>query len=367
MPTPDVLHIVTRPPTTADRVAIQRLAAESGGTHALLDLGQARWLAPDLATHRHPAVAPLRLLRQRRVSEYLRRHPPSPSNPLVAHCWDAPAAAAVARLAGNPFAGLVLEHAATAYDALVWQLSVPQNGLQRCRWIIRTAATAEHLRRRGVATRAYRQIPALVDERSLAAATANRYPARGQLPRQDILVLPPIERPTHAYYAVWAGLLLNQIDTRVRTLVPAGGREADRVARLVQACRLGRAVHFLPPDMSLAKAFRTARVAVWLGDETADPAAVRWAAAARTPLLVSTATRVRDTLGTLDRIPTVATPRDPQAIAAALHRLLTDPGRAAAAAAAALRAYEALGDEQASLRAYRATYTSLIEQDAAGQ
>lgn len=103
-----------------------------------------------------------------------------------------------------------------------------------------------------------------VDEPDRAQAAELR--ARLNLgPRHTVVIaLPPVERCTGTFAAAWAVMLVEKVRPDVRLVIPAGGREQQRVRRLVRACRHEHVVRFADPEVSPTELALLADVALFL-------------------------------------------------------------------------------------------------------
>ena len=122
-------------------------------------------------------------------------------------------------------------------------------------------------------------------------STRHRPTVRARLNLADrdsaILVLPPLARRTGALVAAWGAMLLEKVRPQTRLVIPADGRETERIRRLVAACRHEWMTRFAPPELELCDLLVGADLAIYLPSGSAPPTAPAWAAAARRPLVAA--------------------------------------------------------------------------------
>jgi glycosyltransferase involved in cell wall biosynthesis len=149
-------------------------------------------------------------------------------------------------------------------------------------------------------------------------------------------VLPPATRETGGFIAVWAAILAEKVEPRLRMVVPAGSRESERMVRLVRAVRHGPLLRLAAPDAPLHDLLAAADVAVYLPAGEASLGAPLAALALGVPLITLSAAGLREA-ASLDDALWLAAERTPKAVAGALLSVLAQPADAAARACAAQR------------------------------
>jgi glycosyltransferase involved in cell wall biosynthesis len=134
-----------------------------------------------------------------------------------------------------------------------------------------------------------------------AIEAADRDEARRQLEiavgQTAVLVLPPLRRETGALLAAWGVLLLEHARPGVRLLVPDVGREAGRVARLVESCGLRRMLRLVEWRFSLPELLAAADLAIYLPGGDAPLWGVVHAMAAGRPIVATDVPVTRELLG----------------------------------------------------------------------
>ncbi len=158
-------------------------------------------------------------------------------------------------------------------------------------------------------------------------------------PEQRVaVVLPPICRESGAFEAVWGAMLAEKVEPRLRVILPGGSREAERIMRLVAACRHGFFVR-RAPDASLPELLAAADVALLCARSAVSQTGLLSAAAAG---LAVVATRAADAFGLLeaDRSGAVVDRVEPADIARALLAVLREPAAPRAAGRALRQRFE---------------------------
>lgn len=128
-----------------------------------------------------------------------------------------------------------------------------------------------------------------VDFAAINRASSAEVRSRLELAAADtaVLILPPVLRETGALLATWGAMLLGQVRPEVRLVVPDGGREAGRVARLIESCGMGQMLRLASRRFSLPELLTAADLAVYLPAGDAPMSSVVWALASGTPLVAS--------------------------------------------------------------------------------
>ena len=173
-----------------------------------------------------------------------------------------------------------------------------------------------------------------VDEPDRAQAAELR--ARLNLgPRHTVVVaLPPVERCTGTFAATWAAMLVEKVRPDVRLVIPAGGREQQRVRRLVRACRHEYMVRFADPDMSAAELAVLANIALFLPAREAPVSGLLSAMEVGCPIVAAAVPTVTEFL-TGGHSAWLCRPDSPQDAARRLLQALDRPGESRRLAAAA--------------------------------
>ncbi len=141
-----------------------------------------------------------------------------------------------------------------------------------------------------------------------------------------VLALPPLDRHTGAFVAAWGTMLLEKVRPEVRLVIPADGREAERVRRLVAACRHEWMARFAPRDLELWDLLVACDVAIYLPTRNAPPSALAWAAAARRPVVAAAMPSVTE-LFAAGETAWLCPPQDPQQAARRLLHALEHPAQ----------------------------------------
>ena len=102
-----------------------------------------------------------------------------------------------------------------------------------------------------------------------------------------VLILPPVLRETGALVAGWGAMLLGHVRPEVRLVVPDAGREAGRVARLIESCGVGRMLRLASRRFTVPELLAAADLAVYLPAGDAPMSSVVWALASGTSLVAS--------------------------------------------------------------------------------
>jgi glycosyltransferase involved in cell wall biosynthesis len=180
-----------------------------------------------------------------------------------------------------------------------------------------------------------------------------------------VTTLPPVARPTGTFIATWAALLLEKTRPEVRLVIPADGRERQRLRRLVEACRHEWMVHFAAPDLSLPDLLVATDLAAWLPNRDASPASLVWAMAAGLPIVATATPAVHELLAD-DPMTWLCRPDDPEDAARKMDRALGQPAKPTQQTARArARRLEAFSRSEMVSR-YRRVYANLATRRPAG-
>lgn len=114
---------------------------------------------------------------------------------------------------------------------------------------------------------------------------------RGELRlREDdllILILPPLRRETGALTAAWGAIILEQVRSGVRLIMPEGGREAGRISWLIESGGQGGMLGTPRRRYTVCELLAAADLAVYVPPADAPLGSVALAMAAGTPILAS--------------------------------------------------------------------------------
>lgn len=348
---PNIVHLVTAPLGTDARRKLQLVQTlrDVGTQHVYqLDVGPLAWPA---ATRVHMPL-PLDGWRAFALRRALRRRQLQPPvRPLILHAWST----AVARWA-RPLA--------TTRQPLLVEWSPDEDPFTATTWacdggpsfVCSTERDREALVGRGApATRCVTISPA-----AKMAPAGTRAALRAQLglgPRDLAVVpVPPLTRSTGAFVAAWATLLLEKLRSEVRLVLPAAGAEADRVRRLVSACRHDWMLRVLTPDVPPESLLAAADVAVYLPPRAASVSGVLDALALRRPLVLSDIPAMRALARGAAQVQFCA-PNDPRAATRAITVALAEKDADVGSAAPTRGAESAALSDM--LGQYRAVYENL--------
>ncbi|MFH1497217.1 MAG: glycosyltransferase [Verrucomicrobiota bacterium] len=224
-----------------------------------------------------------------------------------------------------------------------------------------TETARRRLRAIGVASGACALIRDSVDFTGIE--TANRADLRRQLgissEQTAVLILPPVRRETGSLVTAWGAMLLEHARPGVRLLVPDVGREAARVARLVDSCRLRGMLRRVEWRFSLPELLAAADLAVYLPTGGAPLWGVAHAMAAGRPIVASDVRVTRELL-TPDRTAWLCRADNPQDACRQMLRALEDREQSARQAQAARAHANAAFDRRRMIEQYCRVYESLL-------
>jgi hypothetical protein len=133
-----------------------------------------------------------------------------------------------------------------------------------------------------------------------AIETAHRATMRRQLhllpEHVGVLILPPVRRETGALIAAWGAMLLEHARPGVRLIVPGVSREAARVVRLVESCRLHRMLRAVGRRYALPELLAASDLAVYVPAKDASLSGVAYAMAAGRPIVAADVPVIRELL-----------------------------------------------------------------------
>jgi len=173
------------------------------------------------------------------------------------------------------------------------------------------------------------------------------------------LVVPPITRAAGSFIVAWATLLVKHVCPRVRLIVPANGRQRDRIRRFVQACRHEHGARFVGADLPLRDLLVAADLALFLPPDDAATDGLAWAMAAGCPLVAANVPAVTELL-THARTAWLCRPGDVQDAAHWTLRAVEHPEQSRRQAEQARTEALALFSRSRMIAEYRRTYADLL-------
>lgn len=253
---------------------------------------------------------------------------------LALHAWSPRAARwCVAQAQAHSGVSIVIHvlSAAAAEDAVVWPVSGRLADTPT--YLCYTRAAATRIAAAGVADGciAYQlhgvQLPHVPPARDAARRAIG-------LSADDfgVLVLPPLERHNNTFVASWAVLLLEKLCPQARLILPSGGREYERLARVVRACHHTYMLRTSAPGQRLPDLLAAANVAVHLPGGGGDAWALTQAIGHGCPLVTTDTPELRDVASPTRVWTTRATPADVTRTLAAVHAAYDEATQRAGAA-----------------------------------
>jgi len=112
-----------------------------------------------------------------------------------------------------------------------------------------------------------------------------------------VLPLPPVTRESGAIWVAWASLLAANARPNVRLIVPSGNGEAERLWRLVRACRHEHVARRAPSRLTIAQLILISDVIAFLPAGDAPVDTLSWAAVSGRPLVVTALPSFGEILG----------------------------------------------------------------------
>ena len=188
--------------------------------------------------------------------------------------------------------------------------------------------------------------------------------AQLQLDEHDVVVtaLPPLARHTGTFTVAWAVLLVEKVRPDVRLVVPAGGREQQRVRRLVESCQHERVARYADQRLALPDLLAASDVAAYLPNGPASTDSLAWAMAAGCPLVASAVSTTTELL-THGENAWLCRPNDPEEAARALLQVIEHPAESRERAERArAQAASEFGRER-MVEQYRRCYEALTTGD----
>ncbi len=358
---PVVIHVTAADLDAAQRAVLERVAArEYLCVHYLFHVGGGRSpRVPGLRVQRVHAPCDWPVLGAGLLRRAVLARVPT-DRPRIAHVWTPTAARWAVGLAEDVAAMLFEVSPSLDTRALrAWLRDVP---LAAAAVACPLSAVRARLERLGVPRRQCLIVPPLVDVAGLAAADRAAARARCGVGEGDtaVLILPPIEPGGGAFYAAWAGMLVEKVRPDVRLLLPLGSPESDRIRRLVRACEHNRMFRFVAPELPLSELVAAADLAAFLAQGPVSPFGLATALAAGRALIATDNPAVRELR--CDRgLVWWCRPRDPRDAARALLAALeVSPEARIVPDVVVASAREAFSPEAVE-STYAAAYTELAE------
>ncbi|MCK4342591.1 MAG: glycosyltransferase [Phycisphaerae bacterium] len=294
MPAPNVIivHVVAAdtPADKLDVLAAIYKAADMPGRQRLVHVGPGRVGTPDgIQVARVHAPFASRWLGARALRHALEKSAlRDDEGPVILHAWSAVAARWCIPLVTDERSLLIEVEPGRELDRFtLWPASGRLHHTPT--YVCPTATVQQGLCRLGMpAERCLLIRPGL----NVATLNPNRRAAVRaglRLGEQDVVVtaLPPVTRRTGTLVVAWAAMLLEKIRPEVRLVIPAGGREQQRIRRLMEACRHEGMARLAPPNLSLSDLLAASDLAVYLPPGEAPTTSVALALAVGCPLVVS--------------------------------------------------------------------------------
>ena len=356
---PVVIHVTAADLDAAQRAVLERVAArEESRAHYLFHVGGGRGpQVPGLRVQRVHAPFDWPMLGAGLLRRaVLARVPAGP--PRIVHVWTPTAARWAVGLADDVTA--MLFEVPPSLDAAAlraWLRDVP---LASAALACPLSAVRARLEGLGVPRRQCLIVPPLVDVAALEAA--DRVAARARCGLSDgdtaVLILPPVERGSGAFYAAWAGMLVEKVRRDVRFVLPLGSSESSRIERLVRACEHRWMFRTVDPDVSLPDLIAAADLAAFLALGPVRPFGLAAALAAGRALVATDNAAVRELRG--DRGATWwCAPHDPKDAARALLAALEAPAEARVVSDLVAAAAREAFSPEAVRTVYAAAYAEL--------
>ena len=173
-----------------------------------------------------------------------------------------------------------------------------------------------------------------------------------------LAVLPPASRASGTFIAAWAALLVGKTREDIRLLVPAAGRERDRVRGLLRSCRHEHVARHLDKGVSLAEVLAAADLAVYTPLADAPVTGLAWAMASGCPLVASRIPAVTELLSDGENA-WLCQPNSAHDAARRMLHALERPDESRQQAAAAQKQAARLFDQGRMLAQYGRAYASL--------
>jgi glycosyltransferase involved in cell wall biosynthesis len=282
-----------------------------------------------------------------------------PELPLILHAWSREAVDWTSSQAERVRAVLLEVEPGDERDVLARQpLAYAQ--AEQLSLVCRTEAVRRRLERAGAMADECVLIRDFVDAGELERARGSNARQRlGLEPTQTVvMVLPPASRRTGTFLAAWATLLLEKVRPDVRLLIPGGGREEQRVRRLVRSSRHEHMARFAGAEWSLAELVTAADLAVYLPDGDAPVDGLAWAMAAGRPIVASDVPAVTEFLRH-EQNAWLCRPDSPAVVAGLMLRAMEMPEESQRYAAAARTAALELFDRHRMIAQYAELYAKL--------
>lgn len=297
---PRVLHLLTAETPEGHVRTCDLLSAHCGVRCKRVFLGTGRAAIGSLACAAQLSTpAAWTALARPRLLRWLGRHPASIG---LLHAWSAPAARLAAALARDGYRAVIeVLPERPAADSLVWPATGRMEDVPH--YVCVSDAQRTELERAGAPPERCRVMgPLLGRHGRLGAAFPMEGDVQAAMPRERgavrerlrlaegdvaVLVAPPVTRASGGFVAAWAAMLAEKMHPAVRCIVPAGGRETERIGRLVESCRHERMFRFAHPELSWEQLTAAADVCAFLAPGPAALGGAALAAAAGCPLVAA--------------------------------------------------------------------------------
>lgn len=326
---PPVLHVVTPAlaPWRAELLAALRSAAGERARVVLIG-GQREVCAlrPDRRVSLPMRFEALAAARLRQVYDEWRAA--GDDEPCV-HVWDAEAAGWCGRMLGGDVGRMIVdvEPASAAWQQWQHRADRARSGA-RPTWIVSMVAGREEMVASGASAD---QLAVIAPAAPAMSPPGTGGGGDGRATLRDrlgvsaehvvLVALPPVERDSGAFHALWAALIVWHWAPQVRFLLPSTGQEAARMRALVESCDLRQVCVEAPPDLGLTETVRAADVALLLPRRPMDVTVLAYAQAAGCQVVAADLAAHREVLGDYPGAHFCA-PVDAQATAAKLADLI---------------------------------------------
>lgn len=223
-----------------------------------------------------------------------------------------------------------------------------------------TALAQRRLAEKGISVDSCPLIREFVDFAQINAARAADLRPGARLGPADkvIVALPPIERVSGHFTAIWAALIAQVVRGDLRIVVPGRTDESSRLRGLIRSTPFAQAARFTADRFSLPELLAVADLAVFLPSGDAPVSALAWAMASGTPILASAVRAVAELLA--DRHNAWLCRADSPRAAARkiLHAIESPLASRDLATRARTQAFEVFG-RQRMIRQYERAYSNL--------
>ena len=367
LPDAEVVHLVAADTPAAGADVLATLLARPGvaACQRVVHLGTGAARIPDgIRSTRVHAPFGLNRLGTGAIRRALDKRQPAGGKRLILHTWSATAARWCIPLVSDDWRLLVDADAGRDLSRFaLW----PTSGRLRDTptYICQTLSVRERLLSLGVPAERCVLIRPGVDAGVLNPDRRADVRAQLQLDEHDVVVtaLPPVARYAGTFTVAWAVLLVEKVRPDVRLVVPAGGREQQRVRRLVESCRHEWVARYADERLALPDLLAASDVAAYLPSGPAPTDSLAWAMAAGCPLVASAVAATTELLAHGENA-WLCRPDDPKEAARALLQVIEHPAESRQRAERArAQAASELGRER-MVEQYRQCYEALATGDA---